>query len=70
AIVVAYAGLANRGFCKRVGSNLPRKKEARLPEDVPLFALEDFVFNMYEPHSCPLCKTGEQKAIKPGSRGN
>lgn len=70
AIVVAYAGLANRGFCKRVGSNLSRKKEARLPEDVPLFALEDFVFNMYEPHSCPLCKTGEQKAIKPGSRGN
>ncbi|MCH5313494.1 MAG: orotate phosphoribosyltransferase [Helicobacter sp.] len=68
--VVAYAGLANRGFCKRVGSNLPRKKEARLPEHIPLFALEDFVFDMYEPSSCPLCKKGEQKAIKPGSRGN
>ena len=68
--VVAYAGLANRGFCKRVGSSLERKKEARLPSDVPLFALADFVFNMYEPHNCPLCKEGAQKAIKPGSRGN
>ncbi len=67
-IVVAYAGLANRGFCKRVGSPLPRKKEARLPENIPLFALEDFVFNIYEPHSCPMCKEGMQKAIKPGSR--
>lgn len=68
--IVAYAGLANRGFCKRVGSPLPRKKEGRLPEHIPLFALEDFVFNMYEPSECPLCKEGAQKAIKPGSRGN
>lgn len=68
--IVAFAGLANRGFCKRVGSNLPRKSEARLPEHIPLFALEDFVFNMYEPQNCPLCKKGVQKAIKPGSRGN
>ncbi len=68
--IVAFAGLANRGFCKRVGSNLERKKEARLPEDIPLFALEDFVFNMYEPSSCPLCQNGMQKAVKPGSRGN
>lgn len=67
--VVAYAGLANRGFCKRVGSSLPRKPEARLPEHIPFFALEDFVFNMYDPKDCPLCKKGE-KAIKPGSRGN
>lgn len=68
--IVAFAGLANRGFCKRIGSNLERKKEARLPEDIPLFALEDFVFNMYEPSSCPLCQNGMQKAVKPGSRGN
>lgn len=68
--VVAYAGLANRGFCKRVHSALPRKKEARLPEHIPLFALEDFVFNMYEPHNCPLCAAGQERAIKPGSRGN
>lgn len=68
--IVAFAGLANRGFCKRVGSNLERKKEARLPEDIPLFALEDFVFNMYEPSSCPLCQNGADKAVKPGSRGN
>lgn len=68
--IVAYAGLANRGFCKRVGSELPRKKEGRLPEHIPLFALEDFVFNMYEPNECPMCKEGAQKAVKPGSRGN
>lgn len=68
--IVAFAGLANRGFCKRVGSNLERKKEARLPEHIPLFALEDFVFNMYEPSSCPLCQNGADKAVKPGSRGN
>ncbi|BDB66577.1 orotate phosphoribosyltransferase [Helicobacter cinaedi] len=68
--IVAFAGLANRGFCKRVGSNLERKKEARLPEHIPLFALEDFVFNMYEPSSCPLCQNGVEKAVKPGSRGN
>ena len=68
--IVAFAGLANRGFCKRVGSNLERKKEARLPEHIPLFALEDFVFNMYEPSSCPLCQNGAEKAVKPGSRGN
>lgn len=68
--IVAFAGLANRGFCKRVGSTLERKKEARLPEHIPLFALEDFVFNMYEPDSCPLCQNGTDKAIKPGSRGN
>lgn len=67
--VVAFAGLANRGFCKRVGSNLDRKKEARLPEDIPLFALADFIFEMYDANDCPLCKDGS-KAYKPGSRGN
>ncbi|WP_104697233.1 MULTISPECIES: orotate phosphoribosyltransferase [unclassified Helicobacter] len=69
AIIVAYAGLANRGFCKRVGGNATKKPECKLPDNTPLFALEDFVFNMYEPNDCPLCKEGSQ-AIKPGSRGN
>lgn len=67
--VVAYAGLANRGFCQRVGANHPRKPECKLPDGIPLFALEDFVFAMYDPNDCPLCKDGS-KAIKPGSRGN
>ncbi len=67
--VVAYAGLANRGFCKRVGSSLSKKPECRLPDGVPLFALEDFVFDMYHPLECPMCKQNSQ-AIKPGSRGN
>lgn len=66
--VVAYAGLANRGFCQRIGSNLSMKPECRLPNNIPFFALEDFVFNMYSPENCPLCKAGKDKAIKPGSR--
>lgn len=67
--ILAYAGLANRGFCQRVGSNLTKKPECKLPDNVPLFALEDFIFNMYDSNDCPLCKEGSQ-AIKPGSRGN
>ncbi|WP_419677921.1 orotate phosphoribosyltransferase [Aliarcobacter lanthieri] len=67
--VVAYAALANRGFCKRVGSMIERKDNCRLPLDKPLFALEDFAFEMYAPENCPMCKDGSI-AIKPGSRGN
>lgn len=67
--VVAFAALANRGICKRVGSNLPAKPEAKLPSDIPFFALADFAFEIYLPDSCPLCKAGGV-AIKPGSRGN
>lgn len=69
ATIVAYAGLANRGFCKRVGGNTSKKPECKLPDDIPLFALEDFIFNMYDPDNCPLCKEGSQ-VVKPGSRGN
>ena len=69
-VVVAYAGLANRGYCKRVGSNTHKKPECRLPDDIPLFALEDFIFAMYQPNECPMCKQNNSKAIKPGSRGN
>ncbi len=65
--VVAFASLANRGFCKRVGSNSEAKPNCKLPKDVPLFSLEDFSFEMYDPSDCPLCKAGS-KAIKPGSR--
>lgn len=68
-MVVGYAGLANRGFCKRTGGEGSAKSECKLPSNIPLFALQDFVFEMYEPSECPLCKQGS-KAIKPGSRGN
>ncbi len=68
-IVVGFAALANRGFCKREGSALERKVNCALPENKPLFALADFNFEMYAPESCPLCKDGSE-AIKPGSRGN
>ncbi|WP_151948928.1 orotate phosphoribosyltransferase [Aliarcobacter butzleri] len=68
-IVVAYAALANRGFCSRVGSLIERKDNCKLPLDKPLFALEDFAFEMYSPEDCPMCKEGSV-AIKPGSRGN
>ena len=68
-IIVGYAGLANRGFCKRVGSALEGKPTCKLPSDVPFFALADFEFDIYTPDTCPLCKEGSV-AYKPGSRGN
>ncbi len=67
--VVAFAALANRGFCQRSGSDTERKPNCKLPEGMPFFALDDFTFEMYAPESCPLCKDGSE-AIKPGSRGN
>ena len=66
--VVAFASLANRGFCKRVNGNDTAKDECALPEDTPLFALDDFTFEMYAPQDCPLCKEGASEAIKPGSK--
>ncbi len=68
-VVVGFAALANRGFCKRDGSALERKVNCALPADKPLFALADFDFEMYAPDACPLCVNGSE-AIKPGSRGN
>jgi len=65
--VVAFASLANRGFCKRVGGNDTAKVECALPEGTPLFALDDFTFEMYPPKECPMCKAGKKDAIKPGS---
>lgn len=66
--IVAFASLANRGFCKRVGGNDTAQPECALPNDVPLFALDDFTFQMFTPEECPLCKEGSS-AIKPGSKG-
>ncbi len=65
--VVAFAALANRGFCKREGTDIKPKKECKLPQSIPFFALDDFNFEMFTPEECPLCKNGS-KAIKPGSR--
>ena len=64
--IVAYAALANRGFCSRVGSTLETKENCKLPLDKPLFALEDFTFQMYTPEECDF----KDIAYKPGSRGN
>ena len=66
--VVAFASLANRGFCKRVGNDIEAKEECSLPNNVPLFALDDFTFEMFTPEECPMCKEGST-AIKPGSKG-
>ncbi len=66
--VVAFASLANRGFCRREGSQIDAKPECKLPSDVPFFSLEDFTFEMYAPDICPMCKEGSS-AIKPGSKG-
>jgi len=67
--VVAFAALANRGFCKRVGSENDAKPTCKLPNNVPFFALGDFEFEVYDEETCPLCKDGSI-AFKPGSRGN
>lgn len=67
--IVAYAALANRGFCSREGSDTQAKDNCKLPLDKPLFALDDFTFEMYAPEDCPMCKEGSV-AYKPGSRGN
>ena len=67
--VVAFAALANRGFCKRESTSNEPKSNCKLPINKPLFALADFEFEIYEPNECPLCKSGST-AIKPGSRGN
>ncbi|HIC10908.1 MAG TPA: orotate phosphoribosyltransferase [Campylobacterales bacterium] len=67
--VVGFSALANRGFCSRVGSDIAPKESCKLPKDKPLFALDDFIFEIYSPEKCPLCAEGD-KPIKPGSRGN
>jgi orotate phosphoribosyltransferase len=67
--VVAFAALANRGFCRRENSDIVPKPECRLPDNLPFFALADFDFEMYAPEECPMCKAGSE-AVKPGSRGN
>lgn len=67
--IVAFAALANRGFCIRDGQDNKAKANCKLPANIPLFALEDFTFEMYAPNNCPLCKDGSI-AYKPGSRGN
>jgi orotate phosphoribosyltransferase len=67
--VVAFAALANRGFCKRENSDIEAKPNCKLPKELPFFALADFDFEMYAPEACPMCAAGSE-AIKPGSRGN
>ena len=67
--VVAFAALANRGFCQRVGSDIEPKSNCKLPKGTKLFALDDFKFEMFDPKDCPMCKEGSV-AYKPGSRGN
>jgi len=69
ATIVAFAALANRGFCARNGSREEAKPSCKLPLNVPFFALEDFEFEIFKPEACPLC-TGGSIAQKPGSRGN
>ncbi len=65
--ITGFAALANRGFCKRDGSDKEIKMECKLPKDLPFFALDDFVFEIYESDNCPLC-VNESIAYKPGSR--
>lgn len=68
-IIQGFAALANRGFCARVNGKESSTPTCKLPNNLPLFALEDFEFEVYDEDDCPLCKQGT-KAIKPGSRNN
>ncbi|MCW1359827.1 orotate phosphoribosyltransferase [Campylobacter sp. US33a] len=68
-VVVGFAALANRGFCAVKNLNTTKKDNAKLPDNLPLFVLGNFEFDIYEAEQCPLCKQGST-AIKPGSRGN
>ena len=65
--IVAFASLANRGLCQRVGGESKAKEACALPANIPLFSLDDFTFEMYAPEDCPMCKEGST-AIKPGSK--
>jgi orotate phosphoribosyltransferase len=67
--IVGFSAIANRGFCKRIGGNFETDKTCKLPKDLPLFAIDDFTFEIYSPNNCPICAEGTP-AIKPGSRGN
>lgn len=67
--ITGFAALANRGFCARVDGKDKSETNCKLPNNLPLFALEDFIFDIYDPEDCPLCKDGST-AIKPGSRNN
>lgn len=68
-VIVAFAALANRGFCKRAGSAKKPMPICKLPLETPFFALGDFDFDIYDEKECPLCVDGS-RAFKPGSRGN
>jgi orotate phosphoribosyltransferase len=67
--IIAFAALANRGFCARVNSSIRTKPSCKLPYDIPFFALADFDFEIFSPDECPMCKMGNT-AVKPGSRNN
>lgn len=68
-IIQGFSALANRGFCARVNGQEKSTPTCSLPSDLPLFALGDFEFDIYDKEDCPLCAKGS-KAIKPGSRNN
>ena len=65
--IVAYASLANRGFCKRYNSNTQKHTICKLDDSTPLFSLDDFIFDVYDENDCPMCKSGSNP-YKPGSR--
>lgn len=68
-VVLGFAALANRGFCKAINLGNEAKQSCKLPNDKPLFVLGNFNFDIYTQQDCPLCKNGS-KPIKPGSKGN
>lgn len=67
--VVAFCAIANRGICARTHSGITAAPQARLPQNVPFFAIDDFVFELYDtPSETLTTKYGTPKKL--GSRGN
>lgn len=61
--ILGFCAIANRGICKSFKTK-QTKNECEIQEEV--ICLDEFVFELFEPQNCPLCKSS--KAIKPGSR--
>ncbi|MFW5990518.1 MAG: orotate phosphoribosyltransferase, partial [Campylobacterales bacterium] len=56
--VVGFGAIANRGLCHREGSEIKASALCKLPDSLPFFALEVFIFDTYLPDECPMCKEG------------
>lgn len=69
-VIAGFSALINRGFCQSLTLDEVSHAQnlCKIAPDSKIYALANFIFDIYAPQSCPLCAHSE--AIKPGSRGN